>query len=193
MVQKQLPFCKGQPAYLFNRWHYFNYLFICKKLSQHFSPDFIYWLLAIVLMAALLYYGLLPKAFIKINLRGTGWIKAFVIGFVWASCVNILPLINLKIERGDLNVDPVLVGWLFIKNFMFCTVNAIMFDIRIMPRFEPAAKDFCGTVWFAKTIFFILIPLLLIGVLSLILFTIAKVLAGLRLYSTYYHLYVCCL
>ena len=28
------------------------------------------------------------------------------------------------------NVDYILLWWLFIKNFMFCTVNAIMFDIK---------------------------------------------------------------
>ena len=57
-----------------------------------------YWLIvAVVSLAAIFYYGL---SFLKINLRNTGWLKAFIIGFVWACCVNLLPLVILQIEIG---------------------------------------------------------------------------------------------
>ncbi len=58
-----------------------------------------YWVaIAIIIVAGALYYGLLPRSFLKFNLRNTGWLKAFVIGFVWACFANVLPLILLKIE-----------------------------------------------------------------------------------------------
>lgn len=151
------------------------YLFV-KNHSRVFHLPLFYWIFAgIILLSALLYYGLLPKSFIRLNLRGKGWIKAFVIGFVWASCVNILPLIDLKVEHGKLTVDPVLVCWLFIKNFMFCTVNAIMFDIKdYADDSNRQLKTFVVRYGLRKTIFFIIIPLLLVGVASVVSFTVAN-------------------
>jgi 4-hydroxybenzoate polyprenyltransferase len=118
--------------------------------------------------AALLYYGLLPNGF---NLRNTGWLKAFIIGFVWACCANVLPLIFLNIEKNIEIHDPYFWSWLFIKNWMFCTVNAIIFDIKDYPTdANKHLKTFVVKFGLRKTIFFILIPLLCIGLLSLFVF-----------------------
>ena len=110
------------------------------------------WLiLFVMLFSAILYYGLLPKSFYKLNLRNTGWLKAFVIGFVWACCANLLSFIVLQVEKGHHPVDPVLLLWLFVKNWMFCTVNAIMFDIKDYAHdSNKELKNFCGTFWFKK-------------------------------------------
>ena len=55
---------------------------------------------------------------------------------------------------------------------MFCTVNAIMFDIK---DYEDDAnrqlKTFVVRIGLKKTIFYVLIPLLLIGLISLLIFT----------------------
>lgn len=135
-----------------------------------------YWV-AIVLIASAggLYYGLLPKSFLKFNLRNTGWFKAFVIGFVWACCANVLPLIMLKIETGIGYHDSVLWTWLFIKNWMFCTVNAIIFDIKDYPTdANKHLRTFIVRYGLRRTIFNILIPLLLIGLISLGIFAFYK-------------------
>ena len=129
-----------------------------------------YWLLLVSIpLAGLLYYGLLPSSF---NLRNTGWFKAFVIGFVWAGCVNFLPVTMAKIEHGIYVAEPGFMLWLFLKNWMFCTVNAIMFDIK---DYEDDAnrqlKTFVVRFGLQKTIFFVLIPLLFIGIVSLLIFT----------------------
>lgn len=122
-------------------------------------------------IAALAYYGLLPGAIPGVNLRNTGWVKAFVIGFVWAGFVNILPVFFEKIEKGGALQSPILFVWLFIKNWMFCTVNAIMFDIKdYATDANHQLKTFVVRVGLRKTIFFVLVPLLLIGMLSLITF-----------------------
>jgi len=148
----------------------FTYFHSIKQLSAW------YWLmLFIILIAAVLYYGLLPKSFYKLNLRNTGWLKAFIIGFVWACCANLLSFIVLQIEKGAHPVDAVLLLWLFVKNWMFCTVNAIMFDIKDYAHdSNKELKTFVVRFGLRKTIYFILLPLIVIGLFSLIAFTATK-------------------
>ncbi|SER07102.1 UbiA prenyltransferase family protein [Pedobacter rhizosphaerae] len=135
-----------------------------------------YWAaIAVIVAAGALYYGLLPKSFLRFNLRNTGWLKAFVIGFVWACCVNVLPLIMLKIETGVGYHDSVFWTWLFIKNWMFCTVNAIIFDIKDYPSdANRHLRTFVVRYGLRRTIFNVLIPLLVIGLLSLGVFAYFK-------------------
>ncbi len=146
-------------------------LFITNIKSVITLP-FDYWLsIVVIVFAGVFYYGLLPKSFINFNLRNKGWLKAFVIGFVWACCANVLLLIILKIELNVNDSDWPLWIWLFVKNWMFCTVNAIMFDVKDYPT--DANKDLQTYVvryGLRYTIFFILIPLLIIGLVSLFIF-----------------------
>ncbi|WP_026628394.1 UbiA family prenyltransferase [Dyadobacter alkalitolerans] len=130
------------------------------------------WLLLLSIPgAAILYYGLLPKSFISFNLRNTGWLKAFVIGFVWAGFVNVFPITMLRIEQGIVVHEPIFMFWLFVKNWMFCTVNAIMFDMK---DYEDDAniqlKTFAVRIGLSNTIVYVLVPLLLIGLLSFLSF-----------------------
>jgi len=149
-------------------------------LYQNFNNilnlPFSYWIaIVMTIIAGGLYYGLLPKSFLKFNLRNTGWLKAFVIGFVWACCANVLPLIMLKIETGVGYHDPLLWAWLFIKNWMFCTVNAIIFDIKDYPTdANKHLRTFVVRYGLRHTIFYILIPLLIIGLISLFVFAYVK-------------------
>ena len=58
---------------------------------------------------------------------------------------------------------------------MFCTVNAIMFDIKdyaIDANLE--LKTFVVRIGIRKTIFYILLPLLSIGVISLLIFAYVR-------------------
>ncbi|SEM74069.1 UbiA prenyltransferase family protein [bacterium A37T11] len=131
-----------------------------------------YWFFAtLVVIAVILYYGLLPRSYLKLNLRDTAFLKAFIIGFVWASCVNIFPLVMLRIQGGVAFSDFSLVVWLFIKTFMFCTVNAIMFDIKDYAEdANRHLKTFVVRFGLRRTIFQILIPLLMVGVISFLIF-----------------------
>jgi membrane protein YdbS with pleckstrin-like domain len=135
-----------------------------------------YWTaIIIIVLAGGLYYGLLPRSFLNFNLRSTGWLKAFIIGFVWACCATVFPLIMLKIETGIGYHDSVLWTWLFIKNWMFCTVNAIIFDIKDYPTdANKHLRTFVVRYGLRKTIFNILIPLLVIGLISLGIFAYFK-------------------
>jgi 4-hydroxybenzoate polyprenyltransferase len=131
-----------------------------------------YWLIIVAMgLSAILYYGLLPRSFFKLNLRNTGWVKAFVIGFVWACSVGLLPIIVLQMEHGYYYVDPILVIPLFVKNWMFCTINAIMFDMKdYADDSNHELKTFVVRFGLRKTIFFILFPLSLIGIFFMLAF-----------------------
>ncbi|WP_159468078.1 hypothetical protein [Dyadobacter sp. 3J3] len=147
-------------------------ILLCRYYENILRLPIAYWILVSVIgLAAILYYGLIPQSFIKLNLRNTGWLKAFIIGFVWACCVNLLPLVVLQIERGTYYIDPVFALWLFMKNWMFCTVNAIMFDLKdYADDSNQQLKTFVVRYGLQTTIFFVLIPLLTIGIVSLLLF-----------------------
>lgn len=174
--RQHYPFIRASQAVLFvgcvvmSSWYGFRNFEGILNLPLH------YWLiLSTIPMAALLYYGLIPKSVISFNLRRTGWFKAFVIGFVWAGCVNLFPVAALKIERGITVSEPWLMLWLFTKNWMFCTVNAIMFDMK---DYEDDAnielKTFAVRMGLRNTIYLILVPLLLIGLVSFLTFAMFR-------------------
>ncbi|MCE7064516.1 UbiA family prenyltransferase [Dyadobacter sp. CY326] len=149
-----------------------GFWFLLKDFSKMLALPAHYWLAILTVpLAAMLYYGLLPKSIISFNLRRTGWFKAFVIGFVWAGCVNLFPVTMLRIEHGITIAEPTLMLWLFLKNWMFCTVNAIMFDMK---DYEDDAnielKTFAVTFGLQRTIYYVLVPLLLIGLLAFLTF-----------------------
>ncbi|MGY3052936.1 putative membrane protein [Pedobacter sp. UYEF25] len=145
-----------------------------------------YWVaIGVVSMAAIFYYGLLPKSFIKLELRHRGWLKPFIIGFVWACCANVLPLVVLKIE-SDVSVFNVTIwAFLFIKNLMFCTVNAIIFDIKDYPTdANKQLRTFVVRYGLRKTIFNVLMPLVCVGVLSMLVFAFLEHFSTIHIFLT---------
>lgn len=131
-----------------------------------------YWLVFLfILIAGLSYYGLVPGKFLKLNLRQTGLFKAFVIGFVWACWVNLVPVIALRAEKQIVVTDMGLLLFLFIKNWMFCTANAIMFDIKdYADDSNRQLKTFVVRFGLRKTIFYTLFPLLIVCLISALTF-----------------------
>lgn len=129
------------------------------------------WMLILVFpLAAVLYYGLNAWPG-KYNLRSIGWLKPFVIGFIWAGLVTVYPvLFHDIVEPSGYSLNPV-GAFLFIKNFMFISVLCIMFDIKDYAMDSNAQlKTFVVKVGLRRTIFQIIIPLSLIGVMSFLIF-----------------------
>lgn len=141
-----------------------------------------YWItISVVIAMAVLYYGLVPVFFFNLNLRNTGWLKPFIIGFVWAATANLLPLIMLKIQSDTDVVKGSLWYFLFVKNWMFCTVNAIMFDMKDYAiDSNNQLKTFVVRIGLKKTIFYVLMPLLVTGMISLAVFAYTKDFPALR-------------
>ncbi|MBK9398143.1 MAG: hypothetical protein IPN55_13240 [Saprospiraceae bacterium] len=153
----------------------FSFL-IFKHFNEIIRLPLIYYSIGFgVLFVGIFYYGLISKKLFGFNLRNSGWTKAFIIGFVWACCANIFPLIMLRIETGQDYFHTDLWVWLFIKNWLFCTVNAIMFDIKDYPSDSNLyLRTFVVSFGLRRTIYFIIVPLLLSGLISFCIFALIK-------------------
>ncbi|MCO6461589.1 MAG: UbiA family prenyltransferase [Saprospiraceae bacterium] len=126
----------------------------------------------ITFCGALFYYGLISKKYFGFDIRHTGWLKSFIIGWVWAYFSTILPVIFLEANQTPFHLDWILLIWFFIKNWMFCTVNAILFDIKDYPTdANDDLRTFVVSFGIQKTIYLILLPLLLAGIASFTMFS----------------------
>lgn len=142
------------------------------RLSHIFSLTLFEWVMLLTVpFVALFYYGNEFFPFFKINLRKTGWMKPFVIGFVWAGVVTIYPPLFRQWQL-DLHYSfDIMALWLFIKNWMYVAVLAIMFDIKdFADDANRKVKTFVVRAGLRKTIFLILLPLIIIGLISFSIF-----------------------
>lgn len=119
-------------------------------------------------ITGVLYYGLNKK----LSLRQTHWLKPFVIGFVWSGIVTLFPLFYYDLQRGlNISISPVSL-FFFIKNMMFITVLCIMFDFKdYATDYNEQLKTFVVSFGLRKTIYYILIPLILLGFTSFLIVT----------------------
>jgi len=123
--------------------------------------------------AAVLYYGISTKYLRTGNLRNIGWLKPFIIGFTWAGAVGILPQLFQTWEENQSYHFNLVSALLFLKNFMFISVLSIMFDIKDYAKdYNFELKTFVVKFGLRKTIYFILIPLLLLGWISFVTYGI---------------------
>lgn len=126
-------------------------------------------------VVALLYYGNAFFPLFKINLRKSGWLKPFVIGFVWAGTVTLYPPMFRQWEHDLHYTFDFLTLWLLIKNWMYIAVLAIMFDIKdYADDANRDVKTFVVRAGLRKTIFLILLPLISIGLLAFTIFAFDK-------------------
>jgi hypothetical protein len=131
------------------------------------------WLLIFIFpLVAALYYGINSISG-KYNLRKIGWLKPFIIGFAWAGLVTIYPVLFYDIiNKLEYKLNWI-AGLLFLKNFMFITVLCIMFDIKdYAADYISRVKTFVVKVGLRKTIFYILLPLTILGLISFIYYAI---------------------
>jgi len=122
-----------------------------------------WFLLLIFPMVAAAYYGL-ESSLGKFNLRSIGWLKPFIIGFTWAGLVTIYPVLFYNVTHGQ-DYAFVLIGFLlFLKNLMFIAMLCILFDIKDLDAdYLSRLRTFVVNVGLRKTLFFIVVPLTLIG------------------------------
>ena len=164
---------KSQFFFCFLFLCFFVYLVYTYWYSLQKATLLLYFLLLIFPFVAVFYYGTETGLGIVFNLRNKGWLKPFFIGFVWAGVVSIYPILFNSIENKtvySLNLAGIL---LFIKNFMYVTMLSIMFDIKdYASDHNQKLKTFVVRYGLRKTIFYILIPLSLVGLGTFILYAI---------------------
>jgi hypothetical protein len=122
-------------------------------------------------LVAALYYGVNEK----FNIRRFGWLKPFIIGFSWAGIVTWYPVMFYCLDNGT-EFAPTVIGFLlFLKNFMFVSVLCIMFDIKdYASDAQQKLNTFIVRSGLRKTIFFIIIPLCLVGLGTFVLYGISR-------------------
>ena len=115
-------------------------------------------------LLAFFYYGIDHNLVSGFNLRSIGWLKHFLIGFVWAGLVTVFPVWYYFITREQHYAFTIIGCLLFLKNFMFITVLGIMFDIKdYATDSNRRLKTFVVSTGLRKTIFYIIIPLSVLG------------------------------
>lgn len=141
-------------------------------------------LLFIFPFIALLYYGIDHHFFGNINLRSIGWLKPFIIGFIWAGTATIYPVIFKGIEQAEKYYELSFIGaFLFIKNFMYITVLCIMFDIKdYATDSNKQVKTFVVNAGLRKTIFYIILPLSALGLASFLLYALELQFSSMKIF-----------
>jgi len=115
-------------------------------------------------LLALWYYGDAIPWLRKSSLRSKGWLKPFVIGFIWAGVVNIYPAMLSAIENNSSYEPNIFHCLLFLKNGMFIAMLCILFDIKdYATDYNEELKTFVVRFGLRKTLFYIIIPLTAIG------------------------------
>jgi 4-hydroxybenzoate polyprenyltransferase len=136
-------------------------LFVLRYYQNLFSLPVTVWIIPLLaVLAALSYYGKLPF----FNLRFAGWTKPITIGFCWAVAVTLLPILAIQVETSAHSASGVVQVWLFLKNWLFCSVNAALFDIK---DFEDDTnkdlKTFAVRFGIRFTVLYLLLPMIVAG------------------------------
>jgi hypothetical protein len=123
-------------------------------------------------LVGLFYYGVSGTRY---SLRNIGWLKPFVIGFAWAGLVTFYPIIYYCVHN-DLAYQVTIISLLlFLKNFMFVSVLCIMFDIKDYASDSGFnLNTFVVKVGLRRTIFFIIIPLCILGLGTFVLYGVTR-------------------
>ncbi len=104
------------------------FIYRYKNVITFISPLEVF-LLFLFPVAAALYYGG-NFFFIRYNLRRFGLLKPYVIGGVWAGVVTVFPVMFYNITEQIPYIITLTGCLLFVKNFLFISLLAILFDIK---------------------------------------------------------------
>ena len=174
-LQYKKQISKSQVSYCFLFLCLLVYLVYTYWYSLQKGTFLLYFILFLFPCVAVFYYSTDSEPRISPNLRKKGWLKPFVIGFVWAGVVTLYPILFNSIEIQSAYTLRLVGILLFIKNFMYVTMLSIMFDIKdYATDHNQQLKTFVVRYGLRKTIFYILIPLSLIGLGTFILYAILQ-------------------
>lgn len=133
-------------------------------------------------LLAIWYYGDRIPFIRGSSLRSRGWIKPFVIGFIWAGIVTIYPAFFAALENNRPYQPEIFHLLLFIKNGMFITMLCILFDIKdYAADHNQQLKTFVVRFGLRKTLFLIIIPLTLVGLGTFLSYSIMHAFPPLRM------------
>lgn len=139
--------------------------FLLIKWQNFVHIHLLQWVLMIIFpIIAAFYYSDISLLFGTSSLRSKGWLKPFVIGFVWAGVVTIFPSIFFAIENNLIFVIKLNTILYFLNNFMFISILCIIFDIKdYATDHNQQLKTFVVHFGLKRTMYAIILPLSLLG------------------------------
>jgi 1,4-dihydroxy-2-naphthoate octaprenyltransferase len=133
-----------------------------------------WFLLLIFPIVGAMYYGLNFFS-AKYNLRQIGWLKPFIIGFVWAGVANVYPEWYFDLVYSQDYSFSLLGNLLFLKNLMFVSLLAIMFDIKdYVSDSKYQINTLVVKLGLRKTIFYVLLPFTILGLLTFLAYAVTQ-------------------
>jgi hypothetical protein len=89
------------------------------------------WLIVLAFpFVSALYTFKIPGLYFK-KIRQIGWLKPFVVGFIWSGWVTVYPLLVWQVQSGSADQKPAIPNGLFwAQNFIFISILAIIFDVK---------------------------------------------------------------
>jgi hypothetical protein len=115
-------------------------------------------------VAGVAYYGVGRH-----GLRRIGWLKPFVLGFVWAGVVTVYPVLVRCVLDGTPVPDMGISTRLFFKNMMFVAVLGVLFDIKDHAGdHRDDLRTFVVQRGLRTTLFRIVLPLTLLGLITFV-------------------------
>ncbi|WP_413532163.1 hypothetical protein [Empedobacter brevis] len=128
--------------------------------------------IVVLFFTALLAFGYYDFK-LGISLRKSMLLKPFLIGWTWAITTVFLPVLFLMLKNGTHYVLDEKFYFLFAQTFMYCLVNAILFDLK---DYEDDSnrnlKTFVVKYGYHFTLNRIILPLIFLGFLSFVVFGI---------------------
>ena len=154
-------------------------VYLCSTVDGNLfqrGRTYLLWL-AVFPVVGLAYYGVGRFA-----LRNVGWLKPFLLGFVWAGVVTIYPVYVHSLLFGTPLPPEGLTMGLFLKNMMFCAMIAVLFDIKDHAEdHRNALRTFVVQRGLRVTLFRIVLPLTTIGLVSFLAYGTTHGFSGKRL------------
>lgn len=134
------------------------------------SPSQLLLIISFPLIAG--WYTFSPTVFHLKKIRQTGWIKPFIVGLTWSGWVTVYPILISKVQTHQPApgiISPYVLLWL--QNFLFFTVVAIIFDIKdYRDDFYHQLKTYPVILGIRRTFRFIIVPVIILNLAVFFLF-----------------------
>lgn len=135
---------------------------------------------------AVSYYGRFPghdaDRPLLTGLRQIGWLKPFVIGVVWAGLVTVIPAVFSRMEHGGHFEPDLLHAVLFLRNAMYVSMLAILFDVKdFASDTHHRLMTFVVLAGLYQTIFFVIVPLSAAGMALFVYYGVTHVFHVMRI------------
>lgn len=138
-------------------------------------------LLIVFPVVSTFYYGANVLS-LRVNLRRVGRLKPFLIGFAWAGLTFVYPILFAKIQYSHSLNFTWFPYMLFMKNFMFMSMIAILFDIKDKVSDRGSGLDtWVVKLGLRKTLFHVTLPLTALGVLTFLSYAVTQGFSSIRM------------